>query len=51
VTDVNGDNKPDLVWRGPTGLMAVWLMNGVTHASTQFLLPSGTTNWKLSATP
>lgn len=45
--DLNGDGKPDLLWRHrDNGVVAVWLMNGATFASTAFLagVPA---NWKI----
>ena len=44
--DFNGDGKSDIAWRGPTGDLAIWLMNG-----TQILsgpdLGNVPTNWSI----
>lgn len=45
--DLNGDGKADLLWRHKgNGVVAVWLMNEASVASTAFLggMPS---NWEI----
>ncbi|WP_441303061.1 DUF7948 domain-containing protein [Candidatus Nitrospira allomarina] len=45
-SDVNGDGKADIVWRNTNGMVAIWLMNGVTITSTGF--PGGVaTEWQI----
>ena len=31
--DFNGDGKTDILWRGPTGDVAIWFMNGTQIVS------------------
>jgi len=50
VADVNGDQKPDLVWRHQTsGSLYAWYLNGVVQAGGSYLTPSQVTdvNWKI----
>ena len=32
-SDFNGDGKSDILWRGPTGDVAMWFMNGTQITS------------------
>ncbi len=46
--DVNGDQKPDLIWQQSSGgLIGAWLMNGATAASFVMLNP-GQVNRRLA---
>ncbi len=47
--DFNGDGKSDILWRGPAGEVAVWLMNGSALQSSGV---AGTipANWQLAGT-
>jgi hypothetical protein len=50
VADIDGNGKPDLVWRhGTNGNLAVWFMDGVTAVSYNYLNPSYETdlNWRI----
>jgi len=47
VRDVDGDSKADLVWRNNTnGMVAIWLMNGLTITSVGFP-GSSSTDWEI----
>lgn len=46
VGDFNGDGRPDLVWQGPTGAVVVWLNNGASQPSTQYLY-AGSSSWRV----
>jgi FG-GAP-like repeat/Kelch motif len=40
IADLNGDGKPDILWRHQTtGQLYVWLMDGTTQSSGAFLTP------------
>ena len=47
--DFNGDGKSDILWRGPAGEVAVWLMNGSALQSSGVagIIPA---NWQLAGT-
>jgi hypothetical protein len=48
VGDLDGDGKPDLVWRNrTTGQNAVWLMNGTALKAQQWLPAMTDTRWRL----
>lgn len=50
VWDPNGDGRPDLFWHRRTdGLIATWLMNGLTVVQSLLLSPSQVpdTNWRI----
>jgi hypothetical protein len=49
---MNGDGKPDLLWRNQvTGGLLAWLMNGTTISGARFLTPSAVADltWKIAA--
>lgn len=48
VGDFNHDGRPDLVWQGPTGSVAVWLNNGSSPPTVQYLY-AGSTDWRVMA--
>ncbi len=49
VGDLDGDGKPDILWRGPTGQIVVWMMNGLAASNTLYVnkLVGG---WQISPT-
>jgi hypothetical protein len=50
VLDLNGDNKPDILWQEQTqGWIGAWLLNGTTVTSSVALSPErvSDTNWKI----
>jgi hypothetical protein len=49
--DLDGDGKPDVLFQHADGSLAVWIMNGITRTSAQFLNPSnqGNSSWKAIA--
>ena len=50
VADLNGDARPDLLWQNQSGgEFSVWLMNGVTRASTVATTPAAMTDpqWQI----
>ena len=48
--DLNGDGKPDLVWRHSDGWLGAWIMRGATATSWLFLTPSLVDpDWKIGA--
>lgn len=52
VADTNGDDAPDFVWQNQaTGLLATWLMDGLTYVDGILLSPSqvADTDWKITA--
>jgi hypothetical protein len=49
--DFDGDGTSDLLWRHQaTGQNVVWLMNGLTVATSAFLPTVGDTNWEIKGT-
>ena len=44
--DLDGDGKPDLLWRDASGAYAAWLMNGTAAKAYGSLLGAGT-GWEL----
>jgi len=51
VTDINSDGKSDLLWRGPGGATAFWLMDGASIAGSDYIQPPvADGNWKLVGT-
>jgi hypothetical protein len=48
-SDVDGNGRSDLIWRGPAGYSVVWLMNGAAQAGAMYLTLGS--QWLLSATP
>ena len=52
VGDLNGDGRPDLVWRdGTTGTLSAWFMNGTNRVGGSALTPARVTdrNWRIEA--
>jgi hypothetical protein len=49
--DLDGDGKPDVLFQHEDGSLAVWIMNGTTRTSAQYLSPSnaGNSAWKAVA--
>jgi hypothetical protein len=48
VTDLNGDARPDLIWRDETnGYVSAWLMNGINQASAVALPRVTDQDWKI----
>jgi hypothetical protein len=48
VTDLNNDNRPDVVWRNTvTGQNSVWLMNGTSVMQTIELEPRTDLDWQI----
>ena len=48
VFDMNGDGKPDILWRNTTtGANTVWYMDGVNLISTANLAPVADPNWSI----
>jgi hypothetical protein len=41
VIDLNGDEKPDLIWQHRDGWISAWLMNGISLVDAVYLNP----NW------
>jgi hypothetical protein len=51
VKDINGDTRPDIVWRNPvTGANIVWYMNGGTQIGAASLPSLSGAEWQLAAT-
>jgi hypothetical protein len=52
VADLNGDGKPDLIWRHQTfGTVYVWYMNGAVQTGGAYLSPSAVadTHWRIES--
>ena len=48
VNDFNGDGKTDVLWRHTSGMVAIWLMNGLTVGS--WGVPAGIdSSWQIKA--
>ena len=48
--DVNGDSKPDLLWRNRySGESSIWQMNGLTQTSSTVIRPAGTLWWPIAS--
>ena len=48
--DLNGDGKPDILWRNyVTGQNAVWLMNGTNFSSSILLPTTSNLNWTIGS--
>ena len=37
ITDLNGDDKPDLIWQNTNGLVAAWFMDNTNHIGSTLL--------------
>jgi hypothetical protein len=48
--DFNGDGKPDILWRNSiSGQNIIWIMNGTSYVSFQFVDPTiADTNWQVA---
>jgi ELWxxDGT repeat protein len=47
--DMNGDNKPDLIWKNTTtGAGTIWLLNGLTYSTFTSLPTIADLNWSMN---